>query len=148
MGKEARDVAGRGAAVIELRGRALPGLHDAHLHLEWLAMRSLNVELQDLTTRRQVLERVRRWSAWLPEGAWVVGRGWYNDDHRHSGVGYHTPADVHYGRAIALREQRAGVLTAAYAIHPERFVNKQPTPPALPVAAWINKPLEEVATAQ
>jgi len=73
---------------------------------------------------------------------------WYNDDHRHSGIGYHTPADVHYGRAIALRQQRAQVLTAAYAIHPERFVNKQPTPPALPVAAWINKPLEEVATAQ
>ena len=27
--------------------------------------------------------------------------GWYNDDHRHSGVGLHTPADVHYGRAEA-----------------------------------------------
>jgi putative transposase len=21
--------------------------------------------------------------------------GWYNDDHRHSGIGFHTPADVH-----------------------------------------------------
>jgi len=73
---------------------------------------------------------------------------WYNDDHRHSGIGYHAPADVHYGRAVALREQRAQVLIAAYAIHPERFVNKHPTPPALPVAAWINKPVEEVTTAQ
>jgi putative transposase len=25
--------------------------------------------------------------------------GWYNDEHRHSGIGLHTPADVHYGRA-------------------------------------------------
>ena len=79
VGKGAREAAGRGALVVELRGRVLPGLHDAHLHLEWLAMRSLNVELQDLTSRRQVLERVRRWSGRLPKGAWVVGRGWYND---------------------------------------------------------------------
>ena len=73
---------------------------------------------------------------------------WYNDEHRHSGVGFHTPADVHYGRAPVLREQRAGVLTAAYTIHPERFVRKPPEPPRLPVATWINKPQEEVTTAQ
>jgi putative transposase len=73
---------------------------------------------------------------------------WYNDEHRHSGIGYHTPADVHYGRAGVLREQRAEVLTAAYATHPERFVRKPPQPPRLPVAAWINKPQEDVTTAQ
>lgn len=72
---------------------------------------------------------------------------WYNDQHRHSGIGYHTPADVHYGRAGLLREQRAEVLTAAYADHPERFVRKPPEPPRLPDAAWINKPPEEVTTA-
>ncbi len=26
---------------------------------------------------------------------------WYNHEHRHSGIGLHTPADVHYGRAHA-----------------------------------------------
>jgi putative transposase len=44
--------------------------------------------------------------------------GWYNHEHRHSGVGFHTPADVHYGRAELVRTQRAEVLTAAYAQHP------------------------------
>jgi hypothetical protein len=35
---------------------------------------------------------------------------------------------------------------AAYAATPERFVRRPPTPPALPTAAWINKPnTEEVA---
>jgi putative transposase len=68
---------------------------------------------------------------------------WYNDDHRHSGIGLHTPADVHYGRAEAIREQRGVVLLDAYAKHPERFVRKIPTPPALPEVAWINKPAEE-----
>jgi putative transposase len=67
---------------------------------------------------------------------------WYNDEHRHSGIGFHTPADVHYGRAELVRAQRARVLEAAYAAHPERFVRKPPAPPELPTAAWINKPQE------
>jgi putative transposase len=71
---------------------------------------------------------------------------WYNDDHRHSGIGLHTPGDVHYGRAEAIREQRGAVLLDAYGQHPERFVRQIPTPPALPVVAWINKPEEEVPT--
>ena len=40
---------------------------------------------------------------------------WYNDEHRHSGIGYHTPSDVHYGRAEVVREQRQKALNAAYA---------------------------------
>lgn len=72
---------------------------------------------------------------------------WYNDDHRHSGIGFHTPADVHYRRAEDVRAQRAHVLTAAYAAHPERFVRMLPAPPALPEAAWINRPTEEVMSA-
>jgi putative transposase len=68
---------------------------------------------------------------------------WYNADHRHSGIGFHTPADVHYGRAELVRAQRGLVLGAAYAAHPERFVRKPPAPPALPTVAWINQPEED-----
>jgi putative transposase len=68
---------------------------------------------------------------------------WYNHDHRHSGIGFHTPADVHTGRAALVRAQRAEVLAAAYAAHPERFVRKPPEPPALPAPAWINRPAAE-----
>jgi putative transposase len=73
---------------------------------------------------------------------------WYNDEHRHSGIGFHTPADVHYGRAELVRARRAEVLSAAYAAHPERFVGKPPQPPALPTAVWINQPKEDTATTQ
>jgi putative transposase len=73
---------------------------------------------------------------------------WYNDEHRHSGIGFHTPADVHYGRAEAVRDKRAIVLNDAYAIHPERFVRKPPQPPALPTAVWINQPEEGPTTTQ
>ncbi len=71
---------------------------------------------------------------------------WYNGEHRHSGIGLMTPATVHYGRAKELHAERARVLEAAYAAMPERFVRRPPRPPALPTAAWINRPdSEEVA---
>jgi putative transposase len=67
---------------------------------------------------------------------------WYNQQHRHSGLGFHTPADVHFGRAEGIQVERARVLQAAYAAHPERFVRQAPVAPALPGPAWINKPTE------
>ena len=71
---------------------------------------------------------------------------WYNLKHRHSGIGLHTPFDVHHGHAEAVRDKRQTVLDGAYQLHPERFVRKPPTPPALPDTVWINKPDEETPT--
>jgi putative transposase len=68
--------------------------------------------------------------------------GWYNFEHRHSGIALLTPADVHYGRADQVIAARATVLDGAFARHPERFVSKPPTPPRLPEQVWINKPLD------
>ena len=65
---------------------------------------------------------------------------WYNNEHRHGGLGLHTATDVHHGHAAAVRDERATILTAAYAAHPERFVRKPPEPPELPAIAWINPP--------
>jgi putative transposase len=65
---------------------------------------------------------------------------WYNQEHRHTGIGLLTPESVHYGKAEALIEARQKVLHAAYDMHPERFVNKMPMPQPVPDAAWINKP--------
>ena len=65
---------------------------------------------------------------------------WYQHEHYHSGLGYHTPFDVHHGRAAALQVARANVLLAAHAAHPERFVHGTPTPLPLPEAVWINRP--------
>jgi putative transposase len=65
---------------------------------------------------------------------------WYNNEHYHSALGLLTPAIVHYGQAAALLEKRQGVLDAAYAAHPERFVKKTPTVQSLPDTVWINRP--------
>ena len=68
--------------------------------------------------------------------------GWYNHEHRHSGIALLTPADVHHGRASQVITARAAVLDGAYAKHPERFVRKPPQPPRLSEAVWINKPVD------
>ena len=65
---------------------------------------------------------------------------WYNQEHHHSGLGFLTPLEVHFGQATKRLEQRALVLRRAFEKNPERFVRGLPTPPALPEQVWINKP--------
>lgn len=65
---------------------------------------------------------------------------WYNTQHHHSGIGLHTPHNVHHGLAEALNDARRQTLTEAHSAHPERFVGKPPEPPSLPRAVWINPP--------
>jgi hypothetical protein len=64
--------------------------------------------------------------------------------HLHTGIGLHTPADVHYGLATAKAAQRAETLATARAHHPHRFTTTT-TPKILdlPVEAWINQPKAE-----
>ena len=65
---------------------------------------------------------------------------WYNYEHRHSGIALLTPADVHFGRANERRDARRHVLCAAYAAHPERFVDGAPEPLELASTVFINPP--------
>ena len=65
---------------------------------------------------------------------------WYNNDHRHSGIGFYRPVDVHYGRTGILQKQRQKALDQAYLAHPERFVRKPPQASEPPQAVWINPP--------
>ena len=55
---------------------------------------------------------------------------WYNESHRHSGIGLMTPTDVHHGRAEQTHAARAHVLNTAYA------------------ATWINKPNDPTPSPQ
>jgi putative transposase len=66
---------------------------------------------------------------------------YYNHEHRHTGIGLHTPADVHTGRHHAVRANRQSVLDTAYATRPERF-RQPPQAPTIPDATWINRPSE------
>ena len=68
-----------------------------------------------------------------------------NPDRTISGIGLHTPADVHYGLTEAIGgERRANALAAAREATPHRFsTNTDPTVLELPIAAWINPPITQ-----
>jgi putative transposase len=68
----------------------------------------------------------------------------YNHEHRHSGIGFHTPASVHYGTHVEVRRQRQSTLDAAFMQHPQRFRRIAPQAPRIPELVWINPPELEV----
>lgn len=66
----------------------------------------------------------------------------YNHNHRHSGIGWHSPNDVHYGRTARVARRRRRLLATAFRTHPERYAH-HPKPPALPGRACINDPRQK-----
>jgi putative transposase len=66
----------------------------------------------------------------------------YNHIHRHSGIGWHTAASVHFGTSAAVDHARHITLTAAYQANPARF-SRRPTPPKMPTISYINEPQPE-----
>lgn len=78
---------------------------------------------------------------------WMCGfASWYNNEHRHSGIGLLPPAVVHSGQARIVSEKRQQLLNQAYEKHPERFVRGRPQAPRLPQAVGINLPSTSVAS--
>ncbi len=66
----------------------------------------------------------------------------YNHEHHHSGIGFHTPADVHFGLTAQVDQTRQTTMQAAWQAYPERFTkHRLPTALQLPEAAWINQPV-------
>lgn len=61
------------------------------------------------------LEHARAWMADFVN--------WYNTEHRHSAIGYVTPAHRGSGRDLEIYERRNCVLEAARSRHPERWVS-------------------------
>jgi putative transposase len=73
---------------------------------------------------------------------------WYNTEHRHSGIAFMTPQNVHYGRATQILKTRSVTMDAAFEAHPKRFKDKRPVLKSLPAAVWINPPVNNAEEAQ
>jgi len=70
-----------GATQIDLQGKTvLPGLIDSHGHLYGLAVSFTRVNLVGTTSKAEVMNRLREFAAGLPEGEWLLGRGWDQND--------------------------------------------------------------------
>jgi predicted amidohydrolase YtcJ len=70
-----------GAERHDLEGATvIPGLIDAHAHLWGLAQSLLRADLVGAGSRAEVLERLRAFAKDLPQDAWLLGRGWDQND--------------------------------------------------------------------
>lgn len=58
----------------------IPGLIDAHGHVAGLGLTKLRVDLAGTATKGEVLQRLRDFARDLPDGAWLLGRGWDQND--------------------------------------------------------------------
>ncbi|MCC7359175.1 MAG: amidohydrolase [Anaerolineales bacterium] len=77
---EARAAADTRAEVVDLGGRdVLPGLVDAHLHFDWYS-RGLQAVDAETDTLAECLRRVAKKAAKTPEGQWVLGLGWNQNE--------------------------------------------------------------------
>jgi predicted amidohydrolase YtcJ len=62
---------------IDLGGAiAVPGLQDAHGHLEGYGESLESVDLRDARSLAELVERVRQRASTRPPGTWILGRGW------------------------------------------------------------------------
>lgn len=66
---------------IDAQGRTVvPGLIDAHGHLMNLGYSLTRANLVGTTSKAEVIERLRAAEKTLPEDAWLLGRGWDQND--------------------------------------------------------------------
>jgi predicted amidohydrolase YtcJ len=67
--------------ILNLHGKTvLPGLVDAHAHLHSLGMFLENINLIGTTSKEQIRQMVLERIADTPEGEWIQGRGWDQND--------------------------------------------------------------------
>lgn len=77
----ARALIGPDAEVLDLVGKTvIPGMIDAHAHLLSLGRSLRQVDLVGTRSFREVIDRVREWATEVPEGEWIQGRGWDQND--------------------------------------------------------------------
>ncbi len=70
-----------GITLVDAGGRdVVPGLIDAHAHLMNLGFALLRADLVDAASKEEVIARLKAFEATLPDGAWLLGRGWDQND--------------------------------------------------------------------
>jgi hypothetical protein len=70
-----------GAPVHDARGATVvPGLIDAHAHLMGLGYALMRTDLVGTRSKAEVVARLQAFAAQLPPDAWLLGRGWDQND--------------------------------------------------------------------
>lgn len=75
--KQMSKLIGRNTRVIDARGRlVLPGFNDAHVHFMGIGNIFSSLDLREVRTAGEMLDRIRRYVRVLPKGRWILGGGW------------------------------------------------------------------------
>jgi predicted amidohydrolase YtcJ len=76
---DVRPFRGPSTEVVSLPGRMIvPGFQDAHIHPAYAGRNLLHVNLDDLSTRGEYLDRIAAYAAANPDVPWIYGGGWSN----------------------------------------------------------------------
>ncbi|MDQ6611288.1 MAG: amidohydrolase [Gemmatimonadota bacterium] len=79
--REAAALKGPATKVVDAAGRTvIPGMVDAHAHFNGIAQALRNVDLTGTHSYDEVIARVVERAKKTPKGAWVIGRGWDQND--------------------------------------------------------------------
>ncbi len=74
---EAKHLYPKAARTIDLHGATvLPGIIDAHTHLIDLGQSLVRLNLKDVPTENEIVERVKQRAASATPGEWILGWGW------------------------------------------------------------------------
>ena len=143
--REAMALRGATSRVVDLAGRTvIPGMVDAHAHLLGLGQSLRNVDLVGAKSYDEVIARVVERAKGQPAGAWILGRGWDQNDWGDTRFPTHdalsralpnnpvwlTRVDGHAGLGNAAAMRAAGVTAAS--VDPsggklERTATREPT---------------------
>jgi predicted amidohydrolase YtcJ len=89
---QVKALVGAATRIIDLGGRSVtPGFIDAHSHLELLGRSLQQVDLVGTVSYEQVVERIRALAEGIPEGEWILGRGWDQNDWEEEEFPHHAP---------------------------------------------------------
>ncbi|MEQ9426502.1 MAG: amidohydrolase family protein [Cyclobacteriaceae bacterium] len=66
--------------VIDLAGKTItPGLIEGHAHIMGVGYNRLNLDLMETKSYEDIVNAVTEASKTIPEGEWILGRGWHQD---------------------------------------------------------------------
>jgi predicted amidohydrolase YtcJ len=131
--EDVEPLAGAGAKRVDLEGGALlPGFHDAHVHV-WKVGQLLGgiLDLRSIASLDELKEILRRRDRELPEGTWLLGRG-YNEARMKEGR-QPTRRDLDQavaGRPVALTRTCGHMIAANSRAIELAGVDRNTTPPS------------------
>lgn len=78
--QDAMSYRGDNTQLIDLQGKTMtPGLIEGHGHIMGLGYNELNLNLSDVKSYEELVERVKIAVSKAQPGQWIVGRGWHQD---------------------------------------------------------------------